>query len=402
MRQRKRSAASQKSRSWRGISITAVIRTLSLYKSYLFIYAADLILLSRHFRSLVSWGSRIEFFDLSTTQANCPTWWYVHGKQLAGNSGNMARCFRCDADVWPKFHSDLVGSCPCTKDRNESNSFNSLLFVQPPSKPILSPHSNFPLDNCKLYCTCFVNLVSSRETTDVTSSTRALRFRRQRQVCWNSAMQPRLQTIPSCESVHLLGREKHQKGVLSPVGAPQLTEGNHTGRKWWKCENFRTTLTSINRTLSSKPHFTRPHWVVLGHGCGGKICFSDIFRNVQASHNTLFQPKFIIWAESWSIILQPTPKKRASWETSKVPFLWRHGRRVRRRRHRRHGRHRGPAPEASLVVWLMASSVESLLRAVCGLLGTVVCGASTDFDLFGLGWNLVALWRSHKIVGSMS
>ena len=102
MRQRKRSAASQKSRSWRGISITAVIRTLSLYKSYLFIYAAHLILLSRHFRSLVSWGSRIEFFDLSTTQANCPTWWYVHGKQLAGNSGNMARCFRCDADVWPQ------------------------------------------------------------------------------------------------------------------------------------------------------------------------------------------------------------------------------------------------------------------------------------------------------------
>ena len=119
-------------------------------------------------------------------------------------------------------------------------------------------------------------------------------------------MQPRLQTIPSCESVHLLGREKHQKGVLSPVGA-QLTEGNHTGRKWWKCENFRATLTSINRTLSSKPHFTRPHWVVLGHGCGGKICFSDIFGNVQASHNTLFQPKFIISAESWSIILQPTP-----------------------------------------------------------------------------------------------
>ena len=134
----------------------------------------------------------------------------------------MARCFRCDADVWPKFHSDLVGSCPCTKDRNESNSFNSLLFVQPPSKPILSPHSNFPLDTCKLYCTCFVNLVSSRETTDVTSSTRTLRFRRQR------AMQPRLQTIPSCESVHLLGREKHQKGVLSPVGAPhRLTEPYH-------------------------------------------------------------------------------------------------------------------------------------------------------------------------------
>ena len=379
MRQRKRSAASQKSRSWRGISITAVIRTLSLYKSYLFIYAADLILLSRHFRSLVSWGSRIEFFDLSTTQANCPTWWYVHGKQLAGNSGNMARCFRCDADVWPKFHSDLVGSCPCTKDRNESNSFNSLLFVQPPSKPILSPHSNLPLDTCKLYCTCFVNLVSSRDNG-------------------RHVLHPYVALQAPTPGVllkrrHAAALADHPILWIRPPPWPRETPK--------RCFIPSRCAASINRTLSSKPHFTRPHWVVLGHGCGGKICFSDIFGNVQASHNTLFQPKFIISAESWSIILQPTPKKRASWETSQVPFLWRHGR-VRRRRHRRHGRHRGPAPEASLVVWLMASSVESLLRAVCGLLGTVVCGASTDFDLFGLGWNLVALWRSHKIVGSMS
>ena len=42
-------------------------------------------------------------------------------------------------------------------------------------------------------------------------------------------MQPRLQTIPSCESVHLLGREKHQKGVLSPVGTDDESEDGDTG-----------------------------------------------------------------------------------------------------------------------------------------------------------------------------